>query len=95
MPGESPDQADWLFGNPLTFNASLGKQYGKNRFGHGEGFHGHLVTRFGLLKGKSWYRRREQAQLDFLMVFCSMHALAMEQRRRSKAKTPPGLAVAA
>jgi hypothetical protein len=93
LPGETAKQADWLFGNPLTFNADLGKQFGKNRFGHGEGFHGHLVTRFGLLKGKSWYRRREQTQLDFLMVFCSMHALAMEQRRRANA--PPGLAAVA
>jgi len=105
LPGEKA-KVDWLFGNPLTFNAVLGKQFGKNRFGHGEGFHGHLVTRFGLLKGKSWYRRREQAQLDFLMVFSSMHALAMEQRRRAKAPTaiapsgasraqaPPGAAAA-
>lgn len=92
LPGEE-HKADWQFGNPLTFNADLGKQFGKNRFGHGEGFHGHLVTRFGLLKGKSWHRRREQAQLDFLMVYCSMHALAMEQRRRANA--PPGLAAAA
>jgi hypothetical protein len=103
LPGEKPERADWLFGNPLTFNASLGRQFGKNRFGHGEGFHGHLVTRFGLLKGKSWYRRREQAQLDFLMVFSSMHALAMEQRRRAgivgaggqQAQAPPGSAAAA
>jgi hypothetical protein len=51
LPGEE-GKADWQFGNPLTFNADLGKQYGKNRFGHGEGFHGHLVTRFGLLKGQ-------------------------------------------
>ncbi|HEX5763083.1 MAG TPA: hypothetical protein VFY04_08180 [Solirubrobacterales bacterium] len=95
LPDETAADADWLFGNPLTFNASMGKQFGRNRFGHGEGFHGHLVTRFGLLKGKSWYRRREQAQLDFLMVFSAMHALAMEQRQRAKAKAPPGLAVAA
>jgi hypothetical protein len=109
LPGEQ-DQADWLFGNPLTFNDSLAKKLGRNRFGHGEGFHGHLVTRFGLLKGKAWYRRREQAQLDFLMVFCSMHALAMEQRSRAqdqpvtplpsalppqKTQAPPGLTAAA
>lgn len=83
LPGEE-NKADLLFGNPFTFNDPSATKFGHNRFGHGEGFHGHLVTRFGLLKGKSWYRRREQAQLDFLMVFCSMHALAMEQRRRAK-----------
>ncbi|MGB7588857.1 MAG: hypothetical protein WBM00_09130, partial [Solirubrobacterales bacterium] len=88
LPGEE-DQADWLFGNPLTFNNRIAAKFGRNRFGHGEGFHGHLVTRFGLLKGKSWYRRREQAQLDFLIVFCSMHALAIEQRRRAKVVAGP------
>ena len=68
LPDEE-SKVDWLFGNPLTFNNRIAAKFGRNRFGHGEGFHGHLVTRFGLLKGKSWYRRREQAQLDFLMVF--------------------------
>lgn len=103
LPGEE-DKADWSFGNPFTFHDPTAKAFGRARFGHGEGFHGHLVTRFGLLKGKSWYRRREQAQLDFLMIFCSMHALGMEQRRRAnqptrikakRASAPPGLAAAA
>jgi hypothetical protein len=92
LPGEE-QEADWLFGNPLTFNNERAIAFGRARFGHHEGFHGHLVTRFGLLKGKAWYRRREQAQLDFLMVFASMHALAIEQRKRANA--PPGLAAVA
>jgi hypothetical protein len=82
---EEEAQADWSFGNPFTFNDPLAKKFGRNRFGHGEGFHGHLQTRFGLLKHRAWYRRREQAQLDFLIVFCGMHALAMEQRKRARA----------
>jgi Transposase DDE domain len=99
-PGEA-DQADWLFGNPFTFNNKQAKAFGSARFGHGEGFHGHLLTRFGLLKHKAWYRRRKEAQLDFLMVFCSMHALAIEQRKRAKVAgtihgaDPPELAAAA
>jgi hypothetical protein len=87
-PGEE-DQADWSFGNPLTFNDPESKAFGRARFGHGEGFHGHLLNRFGLLKHKAWYRRREEAQLDLLMVFCSMHALALEQRRRSRGTAEP------
>ncbi len=83
LPGEE-EQADWLFGNPFTFHDKRAKAFGRARFGHGEGFHGHLLSRFGLLKHKAWYRRREEAQLDFLMVFCSMHALAIEQRKRAK-----------
>jgi hypothetical protein len=77
------DRADWTFGNPFTFHDELAEQFGSARFGHHEGFHGHLVTRFSLLKGKAWYRRREQAELDVLMTFSIMHALAMEQRRRA------------
>jgi len=74
---------DWRIGNPLTFNDLLSETYGSARFGHNEGFHGALVTRFGLLKEKAWYRDRRQAERDLLQVFCAMHALAMEQRRRA------------
>lgn len=100
----SGEEADYAFGNPFTFNNSRAKAFGRARFGHGEGFHGHIQTRFGLLKHKAWYRRREQAQLDFLMVFCTMHALSIEQRKRARepvsleakrATAPPGLAQAA
>jgi hypothetical protein len=74
---------DWRIGNPLTFHDPLSEHYGSARFGHNEGFHGALVTRFGLLKGKAWYRDRRQAERDVLQVFSVMHALAMEQRRRA------------
>lgn len=91
--GEKPEQhADLSFGNPLTFNNPLSQEFGRARFGHGEGFHGHLVTRFGLLKEKSWYRSRKQAELDFLIVFCAMHTLAIEQRNRAKARVAGGAA---
>ena len=94
LPGEE-EKIDWTFGNPLTFNDARARKFGRARFGHGEGFHGTLVTRFGLLKHKAWYRRREQAQRDFLMVFCGMHALAMEQRARLRKQEPAGLPVVA
>jgi len=77
------DKVVWAIGNPLTFNDPLSAQYGSARFGHNEGFHGALVTRFGLLKGKSWHRTRDAAERDLLQTFCAMHALAKEQRRRA------------
>jgi hypothetical protein len=84
LPGEAEADADWSFGNPLTFNDKISKAFGRGRFGHGEGFHGHLQTRFGLLKHKAWYRRRQEAERDFLIVFSGIHALAMEQRKRAR-----------
>jgi transposase len=77
------DKIDWRIGNPLTFNDPLSKAYGSARFGHNEGWHGALVTRFGLLKEKAWYRSGQAAERDLLQVFVTMHALAMEQRRRA------------
>jgi hypothetical protein len=79
------DRIDWRIGNPLTYNDPLSAAYGSARFGHQEGFHGALVTRFGILREKSWYRDRRDAERDVLQVFISMHALAMEQRRRAAA----------
>ncbi len=82
LPGEE-DKIDWRVGNPLTYEDPLSKMYGSARFGHNEGFHGTLVTRFGLLKEKAWYRDRRHAERDLLQVFCAMHAIAKEQRRRA------------
>jgi hypothetical protein len=82
LPDEQ-DKRDWRIGNPLTFHDPLSAQYGSARFGQNEGFHGALVTRFGLLRGKSWYRDSRAAERDVFQVFSIMHALAMEQRRRA------------
>jgi hypothetical protein len=80
---DEKSEIDWRVGNPLTFYDTLSAKYGSARFGHNEGFHGALVTRFGLLKGKAWVRDRRHAERDLLQVFCAMHALAKEQRRRA------------
>ena len=77
------DKIDWRVGNPLTFHDTLSTKYGSARFGQNEGFHGALVTRFGLLKEKAWYRSKTQAERDLFQVFCAMHSLAKEQRRRA------------
>jgi hypothetical protein len=80
LPGEE-HETDWRVGNPLTFDDPLSERYGKARYGHGEGFHGALVTRFGLLREKAWYRDRRQAERDVMQVFCAMHSIAKHQRR--------------
>ncbi|MDX6587214.1 MAG: hypothetical protein QOI31_1687 [Solirubrobacterales bacterium] len=104
MPGEF-DEADHAFGNPLTFNDPLAAVYGRKRFGNGEGLNGALVTRFKLNKGKRWFRRMDQAELDVAMVFSIVHALAIWRRREiaagggtsglASSTGPPGSAVAA
>lgn len=92
---DGEEEGRWAIGNPLTFNDPLSSCYGKARFGHGEGFHGALVTRFGLLKEKSWHRHRKHAERELLQTFCLMHALAKETRRqRRKAKEEADAAAA-
>jgi hypothetical protein len=97
-PGQE-NEIDWPTGNPLTYNDPVAAEFGRGRFGWGEGFHGALVSRFRFLKTKHWYRRGATARLDAVMTFCVMHAAAMEQRRRVRARpvsTPAlGLAQAA
>jgi len=102
MPGDE-ERADWRMGNPLTFHDPVSATYGSGRFGHNEGLHGQMVTRFGLLKEKAWYRDRREAERDFFQVFCIMHSLAMEQRRLAADASaapmtggqPPGLRLVA
>jgi hypothetical protein len=95
-PSDPADRRDWLLGNPLTFNSPEGHEYGRRRFGHNEGFNGALVTRFGLVKGKRWFRRADQARTDVAMVFSIIHAIALYQReqvrQQAAANAPPGLA---
>jgi hypothetical protein len=92
LPGESAADRDWPLGNPLTFNGREAGEYGRRRFGHNEGFHGALVSRFQLNKGKRWFRRLDQARADTALTFLVMHVVALEQRRRvreAQAQAPP------
>jgi hypothetical protein len=92
LPGESVADRDWPLGNPLTFNSRESREYGRRRFGHNEGFHGALVSRFQLNKGKRWFRRLDQARADTALTFLVMHVVALEQRRRvreAQAQAPP------
>lgn len=97
-PQNSREKPDLLMGNPLTFNDPISGEYGRRRFGHNEGFHGALVSRFGLIKDKRWFRRLDEAKIATAMTFCVMHVVALEQRRRraeaeaDQAQAPPGLA---
>jgi hypothetical protein len=95
-PHDKVDERDWAFGNPLTFNDLNATEYGKDRFGHNEGLHGTLVTRYQLIKNKRWFRRKAQANIDTAMTFAIIHAVSLEQRRRARqASAPPGAALAA
>jgi hypothetical protein len=95
-PHDRVDQRDWAFGNPLTFNDLNATEYGKDRFGHNEGLHGALSTRYGLIRNKRWFRRMAQANIDTAMTFALIHAVSLEQRRRVRqAAAPPGAAAAA
>lgn len=99
-PDEKDEDRDWALGNPLTFNDLNATEYGKDRFGHNEGLHGALVSRYQLIKHKRWFRRVTQARIDTAMTFALMHAIALEQRRLAGAANaasgaPPGSAVAA
>jgi len=97
-PQNPREKPDLLMGNPLTFNDPLAGEYGRRRFGHNEGFHGALVSRFGLIKDKRWFRRLDEAKIATAMTFCVMHVVALEQRRRraeadaDQAQAPPGIA---
>ena len=87
-PDDPIKNRDWTFGNPLTYDSPVAAAFGKARFGQNEGFHGALERRFRLIKGKRWYRSRVEAETDTAVIFCVMHALAMEQRRRAAAAMP-------
>ncbi len=97
-PQNPREKPDLLMGNPLTFNDPNASEYGRRRFGHHEGFHGALVSRFGLIKDKRWFRRIDEARIATAMTFCVMHVVALEQRRRVRAaaaqqvQAPPGIA---
>jgi DDE family transposase len=104
MPGEQ-DQADYSFGNPLTYNDPLAEIYGNKRFSHNEGLNAALSDRFRFNRHIRWFRRRNQVDTDASLIYSIMHSLAMEQRRRARAATrsaasapntgPPGQAQAA
>ncbi|HZP74251.1 MAG TPA: hypothetical protein VFA97_12850 [Gaiellaceae bacterium] len=90
-PADTVDKRDWAFGNPLSFNDPAANVYGNRRFGHNEGLHGTLSTRYGLIRNKRWFRRKAQAEVATAMTFALIHAISMEQRRRVRqAAAPPG-----
>lgn len=101
-PRNQNEKPDYSMGNPLTYHDPVSREYGRRRFGHNEGFHGALQTRFGLIKDKRWFRRQVQVETEFAIAGCVMHVVAMHQRRQAAAtaaaagpptaKAPPALA---
>jgi hypothetical protein len=77
------DDAEWDFGNPLTFHDPLSKEYGVSRFSGQEGAFGSQFTqRFRLLKDKRWFYRQTQVNLEVAIVITITHALSLERYRR-------------
>ena len=76
-------------GNPLTFHDPVSSTYGSARFGHNEGFHGQLVTRFGPLEGKAWYRDIREAERDFFQSSASCTRWQWNSGVPSEASAPP------
>lgn len=101
------DKAAWEMGNPLTFNDKQSQSYGQPRYPSQEGFFGsQLSTRFDLLRGKRWFYRQSQVDLEVAAVVTITHALSLERHRRMqsaaedsadnvRAGTGPPLALAA
>jgi hypothetical protein len=93
------DAAEFDFGNPLTFNDSLAAQYGRHRFNGQEGAFGSQFTqRFNLLRGKRWFYRQTQVNLEVAAVVTITHALSLERWRRQEqdpADAEPSEALAA
>jgi hypothetical protein len=75
--------AELEFGNPLTFNDPLAREYGQQRFNGQEGAFGSQFTqRFRLLKTKRWFYRQTQVDLEVAAVVTITHALSLERWRR-------------
>jgi hypothetical protein len=83
LPSERAD-AEFVFGNPLTFHDTLAKEYGRQRFNGQEGAFGSQFTqRWKLLKSKRWFYRQSQVDLEVAAVMTITHALSLERWRRA------------
>jgi hypothetical protein len=89
-PSNPRDVPDLLMGNPLTFNSALSYEYAKRRFSVNEGFYSVLSNRFGVNRGRRRVKRVEEAELQFAMACCLLHAIAHEGRRRKRAAEAQG-----
>jgi hypothetical protein len=65
---------------PLAISRIASQGYGRKRFATIEGFHGTMERRFSLIKGKRWFRRLSQANLEVAMVYSIVHELAIQGR---------------
>lgn len=60
------------------------------RYSAQEGMFGsQLTTRFGLVRGKRWFRRQTQVELETSMVISITHALSIAHYQRSAGPEPP------
>lgn len=81
---------DWTIGNPLTYHDEKAADYGVPRYNAQEGMFGSQLTqRFKLLKGKRWFRRQAQVEMEVSMVICITHVLSIERYKRMAEAAPP------
>ncbi len=74
----------------MTFHDEVAAGYGVPRYNAQEGMFGsQLTTRFNLLKGKRWFRRQAQVEMEVSMVISITHVLSIEFYRRMAAAPPP------
>jgi hypothetical protein len=90
QPGDPPEAADWMFGNPLTYNDKLSRIYGGGRFGHNEGYNSSLANRFRICSDTPRrIRTLDQAEIEAYGVAIVQHAIAMGYRRLVASAAPP------
>ena len=93
LPSERSSAAEFDFGNPLTFNDTLAREYGRQRFNGQEGAFGSQFTqRWKLLKSKRWFYRQTQVNLEVAAVVTITHALSLERWRRMDEPTEADVA---
>lgn len=80
------ERVNWEVGNFFTFHDSVGDGFGMPRWHGQEGAFGSQFTqRFGLLKGKRWFYRQTQMDIELNVVVCITHVLSLERWRRMQA----------
>lgn len=95
-PNDPPSEDDdERFGSPMTENSRYGAAFGKSRFPRHEGFNAGAHTRFKLLAGKGWYRRRDRAHQDVALNVFIRWALseigAIRGAALAAGVAPPGI----
>lgn len=75
------EDADWSFGDPLTYNDLRAADYGAARFANLEGLLGNVKKRYNVFTARNRCKKLCQAKLMVVQTFAIQHAIAMHYRR--------------